>query len=129
LIFRMLHIGLCNSVMGWKRSSENHDKAAFLIMYGCTFFSWLILDLLSISVGIKISPDSNYFLFMAAFAFAFSWGIVRHSLKLRTEYRKNLTKYRSASKLYRYAICTMAIAFVFLSFAIFLIVSLYVRTI
>lgn len=113
MILRTIHIGLCNSVMHWKSSSKNHEKAAFLVMFGTTFYLWSILTIVLFKAGIQAPYAGNFKYSLPILSIVLASVFNHYSFKDLKGYRYTLKSYKRLSKSLRYSINLVSVLFVF----------------
>jgi hypothetical protein len=119
----MIHIGLCNSIMHWKSRSKNHEKAAFLVIFGTTFYLWSISTIVLFNMGVD-APYSGNFKYLLPITCIVLASILNHfSFKHIIGYRHSLKAYKSLSKPLTYIINLIAVLFVFGSPATYILVT------
>jgi hypothetical protein len=115
LLLRMMHIGLCNSIMHWKSSRKNHEKAAVLVMFGTTFYLWAILTFVLYKLGVQ-DPNSGNIKYLLPITCVFFASIFNHyTFKNLNGYRHTLKVYKNLPKSFIYIINLLAVVFVFAS--------------
>ena len=108
--------------MHWKSSSKNHEKAAFLVIFGTTFYFWSILTLALFKMGVQ-EPYSGNFKYLLPIACIVLASIFNHySFKDINGYRQTLKTYKNLPKPLTYIINLTAIGFVFGSPATYILV-------
>lgn len=115
MILRMIHIGLCNSVMHWKSSTKNHEKAAFVIIFGTTFYLWSILTVSLFKAGIQAPYAGNFKYSLPILCIVLAAVFNHYSFKDMKGYRCTLKAYKRLSKSLRYSINLVSVLFVFCS--------------
>ena len=119
----MIHIGLCNSIMHWKSSSKNHEKSAFLVIFGSTFYLWSISTIVLFNIGIE-APYSGNFKYLLPITCIVLASIFNHySFKHINGYRHSLKAYKNLPKPLTYIINLIAVLFVFGSPATYILVT------
>jgi len=119
----MIHIGLCNSIMHWKSRSKNHEKAAFLVIFGSTFYLWSISTIVLFKMGVE-APYSGNFKYSLPIACIVLASIFNYySFKHLKSYRHTLKAYRKLPKSLNYIINLIAVLFVFGSPVTYILVT------
>ncbi|MEZ9823340.1 hypothetical protein AB4238_22410, partial [Shewanella sp. 10N.286.45.A1] len=90
--------------MHWKSSSKNHEKAAFLVIFGSTFYLWSISTIVLFNIGIE-APYSGNFKYLLPITCIVLASIFNHySFKHINRYRHSLKAYKNLPKPLTYLI-------------------------
>ena len=122
----MIHIGLCNSVMHWRYNSTNHDNAAFLIVFGSTFYLWGVTTLLMFAINVQVPTTGKLSYILPVFSFFGATLISYITFNNPLSYLHALRRYKSMTRIGKYAINALSLIYVFLSPAFYLMLALVV---
>jgi hypothetical protein len=123
-IFRMIHIGLCNSVMHWRYSSTNHDNAAFLIVFGSTSYLWGVATLMLFAIDFQVPTTGKFSYILPVLSFFGATLISYITFKNPLNYLHALRRYKSMTRIGKYAINALSLIYVLLSPAFYLMLAL-----
>ena len=125
-IFRMIHVGLCNSFMHWRNSSTNHDSAAFLIMFGSTMYIWAVATVLLFIVDVPVPTAGKVSYLLPVLSFFAALIISYITFKRPYNYRRTLKRYREMSRISKFTINALSLVYVFFSPAFYISFALAV---